>query len=119
VRALNSDFPTDWELVLDFLGRHTSPGSGRIGDKIEVCVARSDIGPSLPGGIWPQQSNQEPAESPLGSDRVLNLQKEIANLHDQISSNSVSIDSFIFPSLSKTVYWYIQHLPGDVDQARI
>jgi hypothetical protein len=30
--ALNSDFPADWELVLDFLGHHTSPGSGRFGD---------------------------------------------------------------------------------------
>jgi hypothetical protein len=47
--ALNSDLPADWELVLDFLGRHTSPGSGRVGDKIEDCVARSNIGPSLPG----------------------------------------------------------------------
>jgi hypothetical protein len=52
--ALNSDFPADWKLVLDFLGRHTSPGSGRVGDKIEDCVARFDIGPSIPGGLWPQ-----------------------------------------------------------------
>jgi hypothetical protein len=26
--ALNSDFPADWELLLDCMGRHTSPGSG-------------------------------------------------------------------------------------------
>jgi hypothetical protein len=32
--SLNSDFPADWDLVLDFQGRHTSPGSGRVGDKI-------------------------------------------------------------------------------------
>jgi hypothetical protein len=51
--ALSSDFPADWELVLDFLGRHTSPGSGRVGDKIEDCVSRFDVGPSLPGGVWP------------------------------------------------------------------
>jgi hypothetical protein len=56
--TLNFDFPADWELVLDFLGCHTSPGSGRVRDKIEDYVARSDIMPSLPGGIWPQQSNQ-------------------------------------------------------------
>jgi hypothetical protein len=54
--ALNSDFPADWELVLDFLGRHTSPGSGRVGDKIEYCVASFDVGHSLPGGVWPQRS---------------------------------------------------------------
>jgi hypothetical protein len=61
--ALNSDFPSDWELVLDFLGQHTSPGSGRVGDKIEDCVARSDIGPSLSGGLSPQQANYEQAGS--------------------------------------------------------
>jgi hypothetical protein len=31
---LNSDLPADWELLLDFLGSHTSPGSGRVGDNI-------------------------------------------------------------------------------------
>jgi hypothetical protein len=54
--ALNSDFPVDWELVLDFLGRHTSPGSRRVGDRIEHYVARFNIGPSLPGGVWSQRS---------------------------------------------------------------
>jgi hypothetical protein len=49
--ALNSYFPADWELVFDFLGCHTGPGSGRVGDKIEDCVACSNIGPSLPGGL--------------------------------------------------------------------
>jgi hypothetical protein len=52
--TLSSDFPADWELVLDFLGRHTSPGSGRVGDKIEDCVARFDVGPRFPVGVWPQ-----------------------------------------------------------------
>jgi hypothetical protein len=99
--ALNSDFPADWDLVLDFLGRHISPGSGRVGDNIEDYVARSDIGPSLPGGLWPQRANYEQAESPLASGQVINLQKEIADLCDRISSNSVSIDSFIFPLLTK------------------
>jgi hypothetical protein len=115
--ALNSDFPADWELVLDFLGRHTSPGSGRVGDRIEDCVTRFDVGPSLPGGVWSQRSlpKQPGANSP--SDQVINMQKKIADLRDRISSNSVSIDSFIFPSLRKTVAWCIQHLPGDVDQA--
>jgi hypothetical protein len=47
------------------------------------------------------------------------MKKDIADLSDQISSNSVSIDSFIFPSLGKTVAWCIQHLPCDVDQALI
>jgi hypothetical protein len=39
--ALSSEFPADWELALDFLGRHTSPGYGRVGDKIEApdCLA--------------------------------------------------------------------------------
>jgi hypothetical protein len=55
----------------------------------------------------------------LASSQVLNLQKEIADLRDRILSNSVSIDSFIFPSLTKTVEWCVQHLPGDVDQALI
>jgi hypothetical protein len=49
----------------------------------------------------------------------MNLQNEISDLRDRISSTSISIDSFIFPSLSKTVDWYVQHLPGDVDQALI
>jgi hypothetical protein len=80
--ALNSDFPADWELVLDFLGRHTSPGSGRVGDKIEDSVARSNIGPILQGGLWPQQANYEQAEPPFASGKVLNLQKEIADLRD-------------------------------------
>jgi hypothetical protein len=31
----------------------------------------------------------------------------------------VSIDSFIFPSLTKTVAWCVKHLPGDVVQALI
>jgi hypothetical protein len=96
--ALNSDFPADWELVLDFLGRHTSPGSERVGYKIEDCVARCDIGPSLPGGPWPHQSISEHAGSHLALDQVLNMQKDIADPHDRISSNSVSIDSFIFAS---------------------
>jgi hypothetical protein len=117
--ALNSDFPADWELVLDFLGRHAIPGSGRVGDKIEDCVAHSNIGPIFPGGLWPQRANYEPAESPLGSDQVINLQKEITDLRERILSNSVSIDSFIFHSLTKTVAWCIQHLPRDVDQALI
>jgi hypothetical protein len=47
------------------------------------------------------------------------MKKDISDLRDRISSNSVSIDSFIFPSLGKTVEWCIQHLPGDVDQARV
>jgi hypothetical protein len=48
--ALNSDSPADWEPVLDFLGRHTSPGSGQVGDKIEECVARSDMIKLIP--LW-------------------------------------------------------------------
>jgi hypothetical protein len=47
------------------------------------------------------------------------MKKDIADLRDRISSNSLSIDSFIFPSLGKTVAWCIQHLPGDVDQALV
>jgi hypothetical protein len=117
--ALSSDFPTDWEVVLDFLGRHTSPGSGRFGDKIEDCVARLDVGPSLPGGVWPQRSLTEQPGTTSTSDQVINMKKDIADLRDRISSNSVSIDSFIFPSLGNTVAWCIQHLHGDVDQALI
>jgi hypothetical protein len=100
---LSSDFPADWELVLDFLGRHTSPGSGRAGDKIDDCVARFDVGPSLPGGVWPQRSLTEQPGITSTSDQVINMKKDIADLRDRISSNSVSIDSFIFPSLGKTV----------------
>jgi hypothetical protein len=117
--ALNSDFPADWDLVLDFLGLHTSPWSGRVGDKIEDCVARSDIEPGLPGGLWPQRANYDQAESPLASGQAINLQKEIIDFCDRILSNSVSIDSFIFLSLTKMVDWCVQHLPGDVDQALI
>jgi hypothetical protein len=117
--ALSSDFPTDWELVLDFLGRHTIPGSGRIGDKIEACVDRFDVAPSLPGGVRPQRSLTEQPGKTSTSDQVINMKRDIADLRDRISSNSVSIDSFIFPSLGKTVAWCIQHLPGDVDQALI
>jgi hypothetical protein len=117
--ALNSDFPADWELVLNFLGRHTSPGSGRVGDKIEDCVDRFDVGPSLPSGVWSQRSFTEQTGATSSSDQVINMKKEIADLRDRISSNSVSIDSFIFPSLGKTVAWCIQHLPGDVDQALV
>jgi hypothetical protein len=40
---LNSDFPADWELVLDFLGRHTSPGSRR--QDCRLCGSLR---------IWPQ-----------------------------------------------------------------
>jgi hypothetical protein len=47
------------------------------------------------------------------------MNKEIADLRDRISSNSVSIDSFIFPSLANNFAWCIQHLPGDVDQALV
>jgi hypothetical protein len=97
--ALSFDFPADWELVPDLLGRHTSPGSGRVGDKIEDCVARSDIGSIFPGDPWPHLANSDQYVSHLASDQVLHLQKEIADLRDRISSNSVSIDSFIFPSL--------------------
>jgi hypothetical protein len=117
--ALNLDFPADWELVLDFLGRHTSPGSWRVGDKIEDCVARFDVGPSLPGGVWPQRSFPEQPGAPSTSDQVIIVKKDVADLRDRISSNSISIDSFIFPSLGKTVAWCIQHLPGYVDQALV
>jgi hypothetical protein len=82
-------------------------------------VARSEIGHSFPGGPWPHRENVDQSASPLASAQVLNLQKEIADLRNQISSNSVSIESFILPSLSKTVAWCIQHLPVDVDQALI
>jgi hypothetical protein len=51
--------------------------------------------------------------------QLINLQKEIADLRDQILNKLVAIDSFIFPSLSKTVAWCVQHLPGDVGQALI
>jgi hypothetical protein len=105
--------------VIDFLGRHTNPGSRRVGDKIEAYVARFDIGPSLPGGLWTQRTISEQAGPPLTSDQGISMQKEIADLRDRISSNSVSIDSFIFPSLIKTVAWYIQNLPGDVDHVII
>jgi hypothetical protein len=117
--ALNSDFPANWELVLDFLGRHTSPGSRRAGEKIEDCVARFDVGPSLPGGVWSQRSFPEQPGATSPSYQVINMKKEITDLRDRISSNSVSNDSFIFPSLGKTVAWCIQHLPGDVDQALV
>jgi hypothetical protein len=109
----------NWELVLNFLGRHTSPGSGRVGDKIEDCMARFDVGPILPSGVWPQRSFPEQPGATSPSDQVINMKKEIADLHDWISSNSVSINSFIFPSLGKTVAWCIQHLPDDVDQALV
>jgi hypothetical protein len=117
--ALNSDFPVDWEFVLDFLGRHTSPGSRRVGDKIEDCVTRFDVGPSLPDGVWSPRSFPEQPGATSPSDQVINMKKEIADLCDRISSNSVSIDSFIFPSLGNTVAWCIQHLTGDVDQALV
>jgi hypothetical protein len=40
--ALSSDFPTEWELVLDFLGRHTSPGSGVLATRLKtVWLART------------------------------------------------------------------------------
>jgi hypothetical protein len=116
---LSSDFPADWELVLDFLGRRASPGSGRVGDKIEDCVARFDVGPSLTGGVWPQRSLPEQPGTTSTSDQVINMKEDIADLRDQISSNAVSIDSFIIPSLGKTVEWCIQHLPDDVDKARV
>jgi hypothetical protein len=48
--ALSADFPADWELVLDFLGRHTSPGAGWVGDIIEDCVARASSDPSMAPG---------------------------------------------------------------------
>jgi hypothetical protein len=102
--ALNSDFPADWELVLDFLGRHTSPGSGRVGDKIEDCVARFNVVPSLPGGVWSQRSFPEQPGATSPSDQVINMKKEIADLRDRISSNSVSIDSFIFISLERLLH---------------
>jgi hypothetical protein len=79
-------------------------------------VAHSDIWLSLPGGSWPHRANSDQSASPLVSAQVLNLQKEIADLRDRILSNSVSIDSLIFPSLSKTVAWCVQYLPVDVDQ---
>jgi hypothetical protein len=82
--ALSSDFPANWELVLDFLGRHTSPGSGRVGDKIEDCVARFDVGPSLPGGIWPQRSLPDQPGTTSTSDQVINTKKDISDLRDQI-----------------------------------
>jgi hypothetical protein len=117
--ALSSDFPSDWELVLDFMGRHTSPGSGRVDDKIEDFVARFDVVPSLPGGVWSQRSLTEQPGTTSTSDQVINMKNDIADLRDRISSNSISVDSFIFPSLGKTVAWCIQHLPGDVEQALI
>jgi hypothetical protein len=117
--ASSLDFPADWELVFKFLGRHTSPGSGRVGDNIADCVACFDVGPSLPGGVWPQRSLTEQPGTTSTSDQVINMKEDIADLHDRISSNSISIDSFIFPSLGKTVAWCIQHLPGDVDQALV
>jgi hypothetical protein len=106
--SLNSDFPVDWDLVLNFLGRHTSPGYGRVGDKIEYCVFLR--------GLWAQGSNLTQAPPGLSLAQVFNLQKESADIHD---CKSVSIDSFIFPSLLKAIEWCIQHLPGDVDQTLI
>jgi hypothetical protein len=50
---------------------------------------------------------------------VLSLQQEIAELFEHISSKYVSIHSFIFPSLSKTVDWCIHHVSGYVYQALI
>jgi hypothetical protein len=117
--ALSSDFPVDWELGLNFLGRHTSPGSGPFGDTIEGCVACFNVGPRLPGVVWPQRSLTKQPGTTSTSDQVINMKKDIADLRDRISSNSVSINSFIFPSLGKTVAWCIQHLPGDVDQALV
>jgi hypothetical protein len=111
--SLNSDLPADWDLVFDFMGRHTSPGSGRVGDNIEDCVARADTGPSLYVGPWPQHGTLDQVHTHLASAQVLNLQKDISDLRDRILSKYVSIDSFIFPSLSETVVWCIQHMPGD------
>jgi hypothetical protein len=90
-----------------------------VGDKIEDCVARFDVGPSLPGGVWSQRSFPEQPGATSPSHQVINMKKEIADLRDQISSNSVSIDSFIFPSVGKTVARCIQHLHGNVDQALV
>jgi hypothetical protein len=104
---------------LDFLGRYTSPGSGRVGGKIEECVSWDSSGPSLPGGLWSQVGTlaQDPPHLTLA--QIMNLQTEIANIRDRILSKYVSIDSFIFPSLLKTIDWCIQHLPWDVDPALI
>jgi hypothetical protein len=55
----------------------------------------------------------------LASAQVSNLHKGLDGLRDTISSKSVSIDSFTFPSLAKTVDSCVHHLPGDVDQALI
>jgi hypothetical protein len=102
--ALNDDFHADWDLVLDFLGQHT--------DKIEYYVAWTSGDPSFLPGPSPAQS------PPLASAQVLNLHKEIA-LRARISSKSVSIDSFIFPSLANTIDWCMHRLPRDVDKSWI
>jgi hypothetical protein len=79
-------------------------------------VARFDVVPSLHGGLWPHQSLPKQPGTSSTSDQVINMKKDIADLRDRISSNSISIDSFIFPSFGKSVAWCIQHFPGDVDQ---
>jgi hypothetical protein len=117
--SLNADFPADWDLILDFMGCHTSPESGRVCYNIEDCVAPSSSGPSLPRGQWAQVGTLDQAPPYLASAKVLNLQKKIADLLDRISSKHVSIDSFIFLSLLKMVDLCIQHLSGDVGQALI
>jgi hypothetical protein len=71
-----------------------------VGDKIEDCVARFDVGPSLPGGVWSQRSFPEQPGATSPSDQVINMKKEIAGLRDRISSNSISIDSFIHLSFT-------------------
>jgi hypothetical protein len=117
--ALNYDFPADWELVLNFFGSHISPGSGRVGYNIEYCIARASGDPIMPPGSWSLGDPPAQASPHLASDQSLNLRKEIADLRDRISSKTVYIDSFTFPSLTKTVDRCIHHLPGDVDQALI
>jgi hypothetical protein len=128
--SMPHNFNADWTLVFDFFMRNTVPSVPPIvGGSLEDTVRDNssvikklvvDIGTvSSTSGSGPSLTNSlsggRPAMTTPGS--LSTLEAQVLDLKARMSSMSVTIKDFTFPTLKGTCAWATANLPSSNDQA--
>ena len=130
-------FLDDWQLVFDFFMRNTTPSAPPlVGNVLEKSVrenssevrklALSLANASLSSGPAPSLTSSFTSGGPNWAPRSLGppgdlaaLDKEVQELKARMSSKSVTIDTFTFPTLAGTRAWATANLPSSPNQANL